>query len=318
MTPTQSSLTLPSLSGSWVRGGVRDHAPLVLAILAAVSIGSLVVAVATSAPVANRVEVAQHLASETFISTSANIGLRLDEIAVSGRDFTRPRDILNALDVPQGGPLLALDPEQARKNLEALPWVKHAMVERRLPNGVRIDLVERTPIALWQTRDGLYHLVDADGVVIDDRVGAYQNLPVVVGAGAPEAASDLLAMLNGLPELAPRITAAVRFGQRRWDLWLDGYGAQSESDGDPSSPDQASTGIQVRLPEQGAELALARLAQLDREQGLLQRDIAVIDLRQQDRLIIRRTLAPRAPTDPAAPQSKPWQGLPLGGPAQDA
>jgi cell division protein FtsQ len=314
MNPGQTSLTIPSLSGSWVRGSVRDRAPLVLAILAAASIGSLVFAAATSAPVASRIEVAQHLVIEAIISSTARMGLQLGTVNVSGRVFTTPRDIFNALEVPVGAPLLTLDPEQARQRLEALPWVKHAVVERVLPYGVRIDLIERTPIALWQTRGGDFHLVDADGVVIDDHVGQFSTLPVVVGAGAPEAASDLLAMLNAQPELAPRITAAVRFGQRRWDLWFDGYGVQDDSNSETPVP----TGIQVRLPEQGAELALARLAQLDREQGILQRDVAVIDLRQQDRLVIRRTFAPDTPANPNGPRTKPWPGLPLTGPAQDA
>lgn len=312
MTSAQGSLTMPSVSGSWVRNGVRDRAPLILALLAAASIGSLVFAAATSAPVANRVEVAQRLASQAFIEASGEMGLRLTDIAVAGRSHTSARDILNALGVPRGAPLLALDPEQARLELEALPWVKSVSVERVLPNGVRINLVERTPIALWQTRSQDFHLVDADGVVIDDAVGRFANLPVVVGAGAPDAASDLLAMLNAQPDLAKRVTAAVRFGQRRWDLWLDGYGVQ----GDEESTQ--SLGVQVRLPEQGAELALARLAQLESEHGILERDLAVIDLRQPDRLIIRKTLAPEMPQGPSEPRTKPWPGLPLGGPAQDA
>jgi cell division protein FtsQ len=303
---------MPSMSGSWVRNGVRDRAPLILAVLAAVSIGSLVFAAATSAPVANRVDVAQRLATQAFTETTGEMGLRLTDVAVAGRSHTSARDILNALGIPRGAPLLALDPEQARQALEALPWVKSASVERVLPNGVRINLVERTPIALWQTRSQGFLLVDADGVVIDDVVDDFRTLPVVVGAGAPEAASDLLAMLNAQPELAQRVTAAVRFGQRRWDLWIDGYGVQD--DDNSTMP----VGVQVRLPEQGAELALARLAQLESEHGILERDIAVIDLRQTDRLTLRKTLAPEVPTGPSEPRTKPWPGLPLGGPSQDA
>jgi cell division protein FtsQ len=303
---------MPSMSGSWVRNGVRDRAPLILAVLAAVSIGSLVFAAATSAPVANRVDVAQRLAIQAFTETTGEMGLRLTDVAVAGRSHTSARDILNALGIPRGAPLLALDPEQARQTLEALPWVKSASVERVLPNGVRINLIERTPIALWQTRSQDFHLVDADGVVIDDVVDGFRGLPVVVGAGAPEAASDLLAMLNAQPELAQRVTAAVRFGQRRWDLWIDGYGVQDdENSGLP-------VGVQVRLPEQGAELALARLAQLESEHGILERDIAVIDLRQTDRLTVRKTLAPEVPAGSPEPRTKPWPGLPLGGPSQDA
>lgn len=256
---------------------LRDKAPLILAAIAVGSIGSLVTAVARSPEAMAKVDPLWQTLHQRVIDYSAQAGLLLFDITVSGRHYTQSEDVLEAVRITQGQPMLAMDPEAIRQRLESLPWIKHASVERLFPHEIRVTLIERTPIALWQSPNGSYHLVDPDGVVIEGGYSRFSHLPVVVGDGAPEAASDLLAMLNTQPELAPRIKAAVRFGARRWDLWIDGF-----------DPD----GVQVRLPELQAEESLARLAQLEREQHILRRDVSVIDLRLDDRLIVRKITDP--------------------------
>ena len=47
--------------------------------------------------------------------------------------------------------------------------------------------------------------------------------------------------------------------------------------------------VTVRLPERGEDVALAELLRLDREHGLLSRDIAAVDLRIDDRLVVKLT-----------------------------
>lgn len=335
----QTSISVPAFANDWVRGSLRDHAPVILAVCAAASIGTVIVAAATSAAMANRMDIAEEKIHQAVVSTTGAIGIRLSQVSVIGRTHTRAEDILAAIDMRQGDPLLAINPADVRDRLETLPWVKTASVERLLPGEIRVTLTERMPIALWQTRNGAFHLVDADGVVIDASVDQFLSLPVVVGRGAPQAASDLLAMLNTQPQLASRVTAAVRFGERRWDLWFDGYAPQQPREEDAAkgkasaeksgkgakskgatanTDDVAAQGIQVRLPEFDADKALARLARLESDKGILERDISMLDLRQDDRLIVHR-LHPDDDRDSAKPaRSKPSLSLPLRGPSQDA
>jgi cell division protein FtsQ len=54
---------------------------------------------------------------------------------------------------------------ERRKQLEQIPWVQHATVMRLLPDQIRVQLVERTPVAF--TRQGHeVGLVDASGVLL--------------------------------------------------------------------------------------------------------------------------------------------------------
>jgi cell division protein FtsQ len=64
------------------------------------------------------------------------------------------------------------------------------------------------------------------------------------------------------------VAAAVFVAERRWNLRLN-------------------SGIDVRLPEDDADVALLRLVSLDREKSLLSRDVTVIDLRLPDRVAVR-------------------------------
>lgn len=208
--------------------------------------------------------------ADATLDMSADAGLALREVLVQGRGRTSQEDLMTALDLKLGAPILALDPETLRAQLEALPWVARASVERRLPDTLFITVEEREPLALWQ-REGEIALIDRGGTVIANAaLATFAQLPMVVGEGANTRAAELIAMLAQDPELAARVTAAVWVGNRRWNVRLD-------------------NGVDIRLPEVNGAAAWAELATLQREHGLVDRDLTAIDMRQPDRLIVRLT-----------------------------
>lgn len=218
-----------------------------------------------------------------FYQASAEAGLKVGNVQVTGRERTEPQEILSVLAVKQGGALLDFDPHAAKSALETLPWVRHATVERRLPDLIVVTLDERRPMALWQL-DGQLRVIDEEGQVIPvARVEDYGGLPLVVGPGADTAAAGLIELLSSEPELRAEVVAAVRVGDRRWNIRLN-------------------SGIDVKLPEDNALQAWQRLARLDQDEGLLSRDLVVIDLRIPDRLVVQpapgATVAPPAPPVP--------------------
>jgi cell division protein FtsQ len=64
------------------------------------------------------------------------------------------------------------------------------------------------------------------------------------------------------------VRAAVLVAERRWNL-------------------KFKSGLDVRLPEEGAAQALETLMVLDREKKLLSRDLTAIDLRLPGRVTVR-------------------------------
>jgi cell division protein FtsQ len=207
---------------------------------------------------------------DKLLGFSALLGLTVSDIEVEGRETTDRETILAALAAGPGTPILAVNPTHAKQQLEALPWVHHAVVERRLPGTLYVRLVERKPLALWQ-HGGRIELIDRDGGVIPvTRLDQFAKLPLVVGDGAATHAAELIEMLATKPDLAARITAAIRVGDRRWNLRID-------------------NAIDVLLPADDPAAAWSRLASLERSDSILKREVQTIDLRLPDRLVLRVT-----------------------------
>jgi cell division protein FtsQ len=220
-------------------------------------------------------------AGDRILEASAALGFAVGDIEVEGRRTTHPSEILDALKARAGAPIFAVDLEQAKRRLEALPWVRSALIERRLPDTIYVRLAERQPLALWQ-HGGKIELIDRDANVIPVvRLDRFANLPMVVGEDAARHALALVGMLASEKALATRVSAAIWIGDRRWNLRIDNR-------------------IDVLLPEKGAAAAWAELARLEEKDAILKRNVEAVDLRLPDRLVLRMT----APVKAAEPSPK--------------
>lgn len=219
-------------------------------------------------------------------------GLSVQHVEIEGRRNLSEAALARALGDIAGADIAALDIAALditalditalRMRLESLGWIASAEVTRHLPGTLAIALEERAPFALWQ-RDGRLALIDRGGVRITmEDLAPWHHLPLLVGREAPQAAPRLLAALANAEMVAQQVQAAVRVSGRRWDLRM-------------------RNGILLRLPADdrgdgsiGLEAALAQMAALERRHRLLGRDIAVVDFRLSDRLVVRLTPDGRA------------------------
>ena len=185
-------------------------------------------------------------------------------------------------------PQALVDVAQIRQRLLGYGWVKDARVSRRLPDSLVIDIVERTPAALWQN-EGQLALIDSEGVVLDRvPVDKMPDLPLLIGPGANSEEQQLDRLLGGVPSLKPQLASATWVGSRRWDL-------------------RFQSGETILLPEGEAVAAeaLAHFAKHDRSEGLLGRGVVQFDLRNWPRTHQMIVRLPRAPGEPIAPPSAP-------------
>src|SRR5207237_9035286 len=157
-------------------------------------------------------------AADQALAASAALGLVVRSIDVEGRETTDTATIMAALAAERGTPILGVSPRRAKEKLESLPWVRSAAIERRLPDTLVVRLVERHPLAVWQ-HAGKHELVARDGAVIPVKdLARFARLPTVVGDDAARHAPAVSGLLAREPELASRVTAAVRVDDRRWNL----------------------------------------------------------------------------------------------------
>lgn len=254
--------TRPRPLGRWRRLLSRSWR-IGMPVLIAIGVGTGVVALRSPSG-----QWALQSADTRILDATALLGWRIADIEVEGRETTDREMITEALGVGFGAPILAVNLRQARERLEALPWVRSAVIERRLPDTIHVQLVERKPLALWQN-NGRIQLIDRNGEIIPGaRLDRFAKLPMVVGPDAAEHAAGLLTMLDGEPDLAKRVTAAVRVSGRRWNLRVD-------------------NAIDVLLPADDPASAWSELARLERSSAVLKRDVQAVDLRLSDRLVLK-------------------------------
>lgn len=215
-----------------------------------------------------------------LVTFAANMGYRVQNLYIEGRQFTDPDIVRGVVNVRRGDPLFDFDPDTARDLLMKVSWVKDAVVRRQLPDTIYIHMTERQPMALWQ-QGGKVRVIDRDGTPLTTDLRGFNTLPLVVGDGANIHAASLLDLIAAESTLATRVENALWVGSRRWDLMLNG-------------------GMVVKLPEDDLGLAIKRLADTQTREQILDKDLLVIDLREPDRVVVRARPGAVAP-DAAQP-----------------
>jgi len=164
-----------------------------------------------------------------------------------------------------------LDLEKIKTNVSALNAVKEATVKVGEGGSLVVDVTPRVAVAIWRDVDVL-NLLDAEGVFS----GALANrserpdLPLIAGEGAFASIEEALALFERAEPLGDRVRGLVRRGERRWDMVLD--------------RDQ-----RIQLPANDPGKALDRIIVLNEAHDLLDRDVAILDMRNGARPTVRVT-----------------------------
>ncbi len=205
---------------------------------------------------------------ETSIDSAGRAaGLVVKEVFLEGRIRAPMAELRDSLGIAVGDAMLSVDPEAMKARLESNAWVAEAHVERRFPDIIHIRIVERPPMALWQ-HQGRIQVVERNGRVLPgSRAEDYTVLPLLVGAGAPDAWPGLLTIMAKTPNLYSRLSAASWIGERRWTLRFDNR-------------------VDVLLPAEGLGEAWRRLVNWQEGARILETELKSIDLRNLDRVLV--------------------------------
>jgi cell division protein FtsQ len=103
-----------------------------------------------------------------------------EQVEVTGNQHVARAAILGLFAPDRNRSLLRAPLDLRRAQIETIPWVEHARVMRVLPNRIRVELVERQPVAFLRAGFDL-GLIDAQGVILERPVQGEFRLPVVSG-----------------------------------------------------------------------------------------------------------------------------------------
>jgi cell division protein FtsQ len=116
-----------------------------------------------------------------------------DDVEITGADHLTRDQIVSVFGADLERNIFRVSLAERQADLERLPWVAHATVMRLLPDVLRVQITERTPVAFVRQGSQI-ELVDASGVLLDmpaDAAGdPHYSFPVLTGLSADEAASD--------------------------------------------------------------------------------------------------------------------------------
>jgi len=103
-----------------------------------------------------------------------------DQIGVSGNHIVAREEIQKLFVHDRDRSVLRIPLETRRAQIQELPWVEEASVQRILPNRLRVEITERTPVAFFRNGNELT-LIDSHGVLLERPEGEDFHFPIVTG-----------------------------------------------------------------------------------------------------------------------------------------
>jgi cell division protein FtsQ len=119
-------------------------------------------------------------ATRFLLYSPAVLLLKPDQIEVNGNRIVSREAVLQQFVHDRNRSVLRVPLDARRNQLEQIPWVESASVQRILPNRLRVELAERTPVAFARNGNELA-LIDVHGVVLDRPRGEDLHFPIVTG-----------------------------------------------------------------------------------------------------------------------------------------
>ncbi|MBO7644900.1 MAG: cell division protein FtsQ/DivIB [Alphaproteobacteria bacterium] len=169
-----------------------------------------------------------------------------------------------AVGIRHGTSLRSLDLHQINNRVMSVPGIKNAST-RRMPNGnLIIKTQPYTPVAMW-TDGALYYPLADDGTRIDTPFEKPTENTIVFSGKIPNSLADIIASASIISEY---IDYMNMIESRRWNI-------------------HTKTGITIYLPEDNPSIAINKINILNQTHKLLSRDIEIIDMRDDTRILIK-------------------------------
>lgn len=207
--------------------------------------------------------------------------LEVHTITVEGVSRLSREEVLRAAGIRPRVNVLEVDLEAALERMQAMPWVRTAVVKRRFPDRISIRIEEREPAALLAA-GGLW-LVDVGGEVFKPvEPGESYDLPVVTGVAPPGAgeAGEATASLRA----ALRVVEAFQ-GRRRLSPGDIGE-IRVEADG-RLRVFTAREGVELKLGRESWDQRVGRLDTLLDQELMTLSAVESVDLDLADEAVVR-------------------------------
>ncbi|HEV2400301.1 MAG TPA: FtsQ-type POTRA domain-containing protein [Candidatus Sulfotelmatobacter sp.] len=130
-----------------------------------------------------------------------------DNIDVAGNENVTKAQIMEVMGADIGRNIFFIPLSQQKTQLEQIPWVESASVMRFVPNRLRVEIHERTPVAFARVGPRIF-LIDAGGTLMDLPQKHKFSFPVILGMNPGEPLSTRLPRMKAYNELVQELDSS--------------------------------------------------------------------------------------------------------------
>jgi cell division protein FtsQ len=136
-----------------------------------------------------------------------------DNIDVAGMQNVTKAQIMEVMGADIGRNIFFIPLTQQKAQLEQIPWVESASVMRFVPNRLRVEIHERTPIAFARVGPRIF-LVDAGGTLMELPQKHKYSFPVILGMNPGEPLSTRVPRMKAYNQLVQDLdSSGARYSQ---------------------------------------------------------------------------------------------------------
>jgi cell division protein FtsQ len=136
-----------------------------------------------------------------------------DSIEVTGIENVTKAQIMEVMGADIGRNTFFVPLTQQKAQLEQIPWVESASVMRFVPNRLKVEIHERTPVAFARVGPRIF-LIDAGGTLMELPQKHKYSFPVILGMNPGEPLSTRIPRMKAYNELVQQLdSGGARYSQ---------------------------------------------------------------------------------------------------------
>ena len=196
-----------------------------------------------------------------------NNGFKIKNILIIGTHNLSQDYVINIINTQNHINILNVNLHTIYDKIIQNSWVEETYVERILPDTIKIKVLEKKPIAIWQNQNGNKLITVNGDVIYHANINKFKNsFPIIKGEKSKENISSILKILETNKNFAKNIWSLTFINQRRWDLHFN-------------------QGLIVRLPSQDVIKAWEKIIKLQTNYNILNLRLTEIDLRNPEQIL---------------------------------
>ena len=204
---------------------------------------------------------------EFFNELLINNGFVIKNIEIKGTNHLKKNDILEIISSYDEINIFSVNFQDIHKKINNNTWVKKGSINIIYPNTIKVYIIEKEPVAIWQDKFGNKLISKSGDFILEKKLNNFKNfLPIIIGKNAHKNIDPIFKILNLKKDFAKNIWSLTFVNERRWDVHF-------------------KQGLTIRLPRSKMKEAWKKILSLNENFKILKIGLTEIDLRKRNQIL---------------------------------